>query len=209
MDLDTALDSWLRRHAENGSAVSAFLNPPATGAALDAAEERIGLALPPDLLRLWLRADGQRAVFDITDPSPGRLLCPLFGSYSFLSLGKALEAYAGWLDVYAGGGPEFDTAFNDEVSVQRRDGDPVYREYWRPGWLPFSEDGGGNAYAVDLSPAPGGAYGQVIVIGPDEDLRRVLAPSLTAFLAEAAARITVFASSSGEGPILFFDMEDR
>ena len=35
---------------------------------------------------------------------------------------------------------------------------------------------------VDLEPPPGGTLGQVLVAGPDEDERRVLAPTLAAYL---------------------------
>ncbi|MDF2978210.1 MAG: / family protein [Actinomycetospora sp.] len=35
---------------------------------------------------------------------------------------------------------------------------------------------------VDRDPAPGGTVGQVIVAGPDEDERRVLAPGVGAHL---------------------------
>lgn len=208
LDFDAAFDRWLDRHAENGSAAAHLLNPLANPSVLDAAEARIGFALPADLRRLWLRADGQRDIFTIADPAPGRVLCPLFGTYSFLSVQDALTTYQGWLDIWDGGGPDFDESFNGEAHVQRRGDDPVHREYWRPGWLPFSDDNG-NAYAVDLSPAPGGTIGQVIVIGPDEDLRRVLAPSLTDFLADAAQRLRAFGRSSGERPILYFDLEGR
>lgn len=205
--LDEAVDGWLRRHAENGSAAALLLNPPAAEAALDALQARIGFALPDDLRALWRRADGQRDAFGAEAPT-GRWLCPLFGSYSFSSVAEALDSYLGWLDIYGEGGPAFDEAFNDEAAVQRREGDPVHREYWRPGWLPFSLDGGGNSYAVDLAPAPGGTYGQVIVIGPDEDLRRVLAPSLAAFLAGGAMAIPAF-DPGAERPVHFFDMESR
>ena len=47
----------------------------------------------------------------------------------------------------------------------------------------FPEDGGGNHLMVDLDPPPGGTVGQVLVAGPDEDERRVLAPGVGAYLA--------------------------
>ncbi len=57
--------------------------------------------------------------------------------------------------------------------------------------MPFSLDGGGNSYAIDLSPAPGGEYGQVILIGSDEDERRVLASSLAELLARATRNLDI------------------
>lgn len=56
------------------------------------------------------------------------------------------------------------------------------RVYTHAAWWPFAEDGGGNHLMVDLDPPAGGTLGQVIVAGPDEDERRVLAPGLGAYL---------------------------
>ena len=111
----------------------------------------------------------------------------------------------------------------DLVSLWRcADGqiDPVTIEDPAPGSivLPFfgrydwcgidvARDGGGNAYAVDLSPAPGGTYGQVILHEPDEDERRVLAPGIAAFMADAAARRPPLDHSEGESPWICFEME--
>jgi len=53
----------------------------------------------------------------------------------------------------------------------------------RAPWWPLAEDGGGNHLMVDLDPPPGGTVGQVLVAGPDEDERRVLAPGVGAYLA--------------------------
>ncbi len=75
----------------------------------------------------------------------------------------------------------------------------------RPGWFPFASDGGGNFYAVVLSPAAGESRGAIIVTGRDED-RRVLAPSLTAFFAQAAARRPPL--SDRDGHWIAVDMEE-
>jgi cell wall assembly regulator SMI1 len=172
--------AWLALLAGLGFRANSHLHPPATPAALAAAEKEIGFALPGDLRALYLKADGQKDSFEIRDPSPGTLVMPFFGAYDFVPLERALAEYRTWQGVYEDRGDDFNTL------VTVRGNDPVHREYWRPGWFPFAIDGGGNAYAVDLSPAPGGQYGQVILIGPDEDERRVLAPSLGEFLLKAS-----------------------
>ncbi len=101
---------------------------------------------------------------------------------------------------------DWDADDDPNFCITPRAGDPpVAREYWRRGWFPFAIDGGGNAYAVDLSPVPGGTYGQIILTGSDEDERRVLAPSLTAFLIEAAKCDPVW--EEGDGPVRFFEIE--
>ena len=128
-------------------------------------------------------------------------MLPFFGRYDWCGIDVARDEYRAWRQVVA----EQGTAMDDGITV--RSGDPVHAAYWRPGWLCFARDGGGNAYAVDLSPAPGGTYGQVILHGPDEDERRVLAPGIAAFMADAAARRPPLDHSEGESPWICFEME--
>lgn len=186
MRFDDALSTWLIFLSSLGFDASSNLSLPATATQLDAAEGEIGFKLPEDLRALYLSFNGQPETVGAAENSSG-LIVPFFGSYDFSPLQTALANYRGWRDIYDDAGEDFDADFN-QGTITTRDGDPVFAEYWRPGWFPFAVDGGGNSYAADLSPAPGGAYGQIILIGPDEDERRVLAPSLTAFLHETAAR---------------------
>ncbi|HZM78302.1 MAG TPA: SMI1/KNR4 family protein [Candidatus Limnocylindrales bacterium] len=68
-------------------------------------------------------------------------------------------------------------------SITSLDPDAVSALYWKSGWVQFAMDGGGNGFAVDLVPEPGGTVGQVINVGSDEDYRAVLAVSVADFLA--------------------------
>ena len=67
--------------------------------------------------------------------------------------------------------------------------------------MPFTVDGGGNGFAVDLEPEPGGTVGQIINCGSDEDWRAVVADSLDDFLARIVTLVesgaTVVHSESG------------
>ncbi|HEV2818147.1 MAG TPA: SMI1/KNR4 family protein [Allosphingosinicella sp.] len=180
MTFEAALLAWLAYLATLGADVRAQLNPPAGEARIAAAEAEIGFAFPGDLRALYRFADGQQAPEAVRGTTAS-----LFGGYHFASLDQAMIEYRSWKSVYDDAGADFAATYNWTTA---RAGDPVYADYWRPGWFPFATDSGGNAYAVDLSPPPGGAYGQIILIGRDEDERRVLAPSLTAFLARAAER---------------------
>lgn len=60
-------------------------------------------------------------------------------------------------------------------------------EWWRLKWIPFCGDGGGNHLCIDMEPARGGTVGQVITMWHDEPTRALIAPSLTAFIAQIAA----------------------
>lgn len=207
MDFDRAYEDWIRALTRGGFAVETFLDLPASDAEVAAFEAAVGFAIPADLKALYRRANGQKASFKISDPKPGTIVTPFFGSYDFVSLEQALNAYRVWLDIYQSAGDNFASDFNQSSA---REGDPVFCEYWRPGWTPFSLDGGGNSYAVDLSPPPGGTYGQVIVIGSDEDERRVLAKSVTELLANAAAQIDVSLATKGESTVWrCFDLEPQ
>ncbi|MDH6708396.1 cell wall assembly regulator SMI1 [Kitasatospora sp. MAA19] len=35
-------------------------------------------------------------------------------------------------------------------------------DFWRAGWIPLGREGDGSLYVLDLDPAPGGTYGQVL-----------------------------------------------
>jgi len=58
----------------------------------------------------------------------------------------------------------------------------VAKEYWTAGWWPLALDGGGNMLAVDTVPLAGGHVGQIIVMGSDEDTRKVFAPGIVEYL---------------------------
>jgi cell wall assembly regulator SMI1 len=197
-----ALAAWLAFLASLG--IDMQLNPPASAQQIAAAESEIGFRLPDDLRALYGVADGQREPFE-TVPGTGFTATGFFfGRYAFASLEEALTEYRSWREIHEEAGADFAATYD---WTRARAGDPVHPDYWRPGWFPFATDGGGNAYAVDLSPPPGGTYGQVIVIGRDEDERRVLAPSLTEFLrrtAQTAPRI-----DGRDGRFVSFDMEPR
>jgi cell wall assembly regulator SMI1 len=182
MTFDAALLAWLAFLSSLGVDMRSHVYPPASAARIAAAEAGIGHAFPEDLRALYRFADGQLSPEETERCHPGAAGAAFFGEYEFFPLADALGSYRAWAEVSAELGASADQG------ITARAGDPVHAEYWRPGWFPFASDGGGNFYAVDLSPAPGGSYGQVIVIGRDEDERRVLAPSLSAFLAQAAAR---------------------
>lgn len=68
------------------------------------------------------------------------------------------------------------------------DVDPGVRpEFWNPNWIPFAAAADrGDYLMLDFAPARGGRIGQVIEWRHDTNERRVVAPSLEAFLKEIA-----------------------
>ena len=215
-----ALDAWLHVFDAKKIRVREQLNTPATVDEISAFEKQIGFKLPDEARALYKFANGQKSPFKVTyrapeEPNLIELPFPLredeyvgnlFGDYEFLSLEKAAKNWADWAEIRAASTPE-ELALDFDDSVTVREGDAVLKRYTHPAWVAFAQDGGGNSYAFDLVPAEGGEIGQIIVIGPDEDLRRVLAPSLAAFFQSATTRGIPVEEANEQR--VFFDMEGR
>ncbi|MDX3232193.1 SMI1/KNR4 family protein [Streptomyces sp. ME19-01-6] len=148
------------------------LPPPASAAALDEAERRVGRPLPADLRALYSVADG-----DALDHEHRYLL----GDKGWMALKDLVAVHAerseparhswelAWHSVV------FDTDPSDTV---RRCGG-------HPAWLPFATGEDGNYLAVDLAPARNGRFGQVIRIGRDYDAGPAyVADSITSLLGD-------------------------
>ena len=211
VSIQSAWVAWLSALEAKGVAARSVLRPGASVEQVVELESLIDARLPPEVRELYLAADGQEDIFKIEDVPEGKLLAPLFGGYDFNSLEEMAVHWTGGREIrdqYTN--DEMDINFNGNVEVRGRD--PVRKLYTHAGWIPFATDGGGNSLAIDLDPAPGGTRGQVIVIGPDEDERRVLAPGLAAFLGSLASmlevgRLTIEPREDDERPIVFFQIE--
>jgi cell wall assembly regulator SMI1 len=190
-----AWEDLLSAASQAGYAVGEMVRPPAADEQLAAAERAIGRPLPSDLAALYQLSDGQLDSPDILGRPPGghdrdrgRWLGPLFGAgWTFDTLQKLQAEYQGWVQMNGQYSPA-ELAEIDEF-VEVRDGDPVKPLYMSADWIPFATDGGGNSLAADLAPEPAGAVGQIIVIGSDEDLRRVIAPGVPELLRLCADRL--------------------
>ncbi len=175
-DLAAAWALWAATLAAAGFDIRTVVRPPADPAEVAAAQQSCGIRFPAELVALYALADGQ-----------GRSAAApqVFPQYRFLPVADARTVWGGWHDVARHEGPEGMADHAEHVTV--RPGDAVRREYWVPGWWPLAEDGGGNQLVVDTDPPAGGTVGQIVVAGPDEDERRVLAPGIAAYLRALAA----------------------
>ncbi|MFJ8882415.1 SMI1/KNR4 family protein [Streptomyces sp. NPDC102402] len=132
------------------------LPPPATPAAIDAAERELGRRLPADLRALYLIADG-----DCVGLEPRYL----FQGSTWLSLGHlvtARDGYGATEPPWSGWGLEWDAVIFDADPAET-----VRRCAGHPGWLRFASGEDGNYLAVDTAPARNGRPGQVIRTGRD------------------------------------------
>lgn len=149
------LKAWLR---DNEPELDFALNPPATDAQLDEVEAVIGARLPGEVRDFYKVHNGQH-------PDAVGIL---YGS-NFMSLEHALDEWRAWkklLDAGTFHGLESDHAPG------------IKRDWWNPLWLPFVNDFNGNPDLLDLDPAPGGTYGQIISMDHETSDRGTPVPSI-------------------------------
>jgi cell wall assembly regulator SMI1 len=113
----------------------------------------------------------------------------LHHNLTFMSLKQAQEAHTILTGLLRGG--EFSRA-----------------NWWHPAWIPFLDNGGGNHYCLDLAGSFTGRVGQIIEFRHDHPARTILAPSLSAWLADYA---TLLATTDWEEMIgdLYLDWIPR
>lgn len=148
------------------------LPPPATAAAIDEAERRLGRRLPADLRALYTIADGDGVGYENSY---------LFHGNAWLSLESLVAEYTEWgasERPWYGWDLEWDAVVFDATPT-----DTVRRCGGHPGWLRFASSEDGNFLAVDTAPARDGHPGQVIRTGRDyDDGPTYVADSVTSLL---------------------------
>ena len=155
----------IRRWCEaNGKAKLVFdcMNPPATDADLDAAEQRIGRPLPEDVRALYKVANGQDEHAEANEDEMEVGLFP----WTERELAHLLYPLGDEENVMSRGDPE------DDLDVQ-------------PGWFPLASNMGGDEVAIDLhpdSPRPG----RVLHFNHEGYGAREVAPSLAQHLTDIA-----------------------
>jgi ankyrin repeat protein/cell wall assembly regulator SMI1 len=148
--------------------------PPATKEALAELAAHAGKPLPPLLLEIYQRADGQK-------PAAKKPFCPpedFLDAGWFLSPITEVIADAKMLTKLLDQG-EF-AASEKEVNADSG----VQTAWWDRHWLPILGDGGGDYVCIDFNPTKSGAVGQVIGFRHDSGERKLLGAGLEAYLAE-------------------------
>lgn len=164
------------------SAHGAGFAAPATAADLDAYRTAFGEDFPPGLAEIY-RTVGGGPFFDST----------------LLSVERIIRARRMWDGIVAEATP--DDGYDEHV--ESRAPDVVSAAYWKFGWVQFTEDGGGNGFAIDLAPEPAGTPGQVINVGSDDDHRQCYAASIPDFLHKLATLIRTGRATPANGHWLF------
>ncbi|MFD7032821.1 SMI1/KNR4 family protein [Streptomyces sp. NPDC059917] len=146
--------------------------PDAVGATreeIDAAEARLGVTLSEELKALYrvARVDWFDD-FEGADLAGDAVGCELGGPADLRAV-DAAERHTGW-----GIGARRAIGAAPDAAVQPLAGSP--------GWIGFGSNGG-DEYAIDLTPGPGGHLGQVLLVGHEQSLgAELVADSLTDFV---------------------------
>ncbi len=104
-----------------------------------------------------------------------------FEGESLLNIKGILSEWTCWRDVIA----------NDEFEGITSDPDGGVKDDWyNLKWIPITRNGMGDSLCLDLDPAPGGTFGQVIRVWHDDERRERVAASFEAWLCRMVMDIT-------------------
>jgi len=139
------------------------LNPPATDYEIEELTKILGVELPNDFLDVLRTHNGQKGES-----------AWLFDSQEFLSTQRIIEEFNIWKNL-------LETKLQGKVSVAD---DGVKNEWWNINWIPFTSDGCGDHYCLDLSPTSSGTKGQIITLWYELDEREIVSQSFSLWFKE-------------------------
>ncbi len=178
VDLFQPEDHLARIVTTHDAVAGAGFAPPATAQDFDAYRAAFGEDFPPALAELY-RVIGGGPFFDLT----------------LLTVEDVIGARRMWDDILTDSTPED----GHDDNIESHAPDAVSAVYWKYGWVQFTADGGGNGFAIDLSPEPAGTVGQVINVGSDDDYRQLFAASVPEFLSRIATLIRTGRATTPDG----------
>ena len=139
------------------------LNPPATDYEIEELTKILGVELPSDFLNVLRTHNGQKGES-----------AWLFDSQEFLSTHRIIEEFNTWKNL-------LNTQFQGKSSTPD---EGVKNDWWNTNWIPFTSDGCGDHYCLDLSPTNTGTKGQIITLWYESSEREIVAPSFSLWFEE-------------------------
>lgn len=181
------IDTWLHTFAP---ARAARLGPGATPEELAEVEAALGLTLPEDFKASYCIHNGAlRGGYDLL--MEYQEFYPLSQILSTGKMFHTLLQKPGWR------GKEEPYFLSDPA----RQSLPVQPVWYHPQWVAFAGDGGGFQWCIDLAPASGGTWGQVIAWDHEEGPADLLFPNFEALLSTYADQLEA-GFYLGHSPIL-------
>lgn len=135
----------------------------ASESAIAALSAKLGVTLPDEVRAFYLAHDGG---------PKGKAVC---SNRELLSLAGIERQWKMYKEAYDDGELEDDEVEPDEG---------VESVWWMPRWIPISYEYGGNHDVLDLAPAEGGTFGQIVAVWHDDASRTVEGASFLSWLEE-------------------------
>ena len=176
-------ENWLAANWPNGLKA---LNPPASEAEITALENAIGINLPSDFIECLKIHNGQ------SDESG------LFDRDIFLSTHEILREWAIWKELL------------DSEDFKGYESEPeigVRNDWWHSKWIPFTANGYGDNFCLDLAPIGNGNAGQILSMLHDDPRRGLLAPNFEAWFSKYVSAVIAgdYVFSEKEGCMVLID----
>ena len=149
-------EEWLKSNYEEGFE---DLNPPATTEEIEELKVTLGFELPNDLIDMLKIHNGQK-----NDAGW------LFDGQEFLSSHNIINQWKVWKNL-------LDDGSFDGSSSEPDDG--IKNDWWNEKWIPFTYNGAGDHYCIDMDPSQDGTSGQIMTMWHDDDERKLLSSSLS------------------------------
>ena len=137
----------------------ALLRPPETDASLNDVESHLSVRLPDEFRLLYKWHGGQTP----------REFTPLVFNLTFMTLPEVVE---------------MKTTLDQVAAYDQWDAD-----HWRPDWIPFLDNGGGDLLCFDLGGYGTGVRNQMLWFDHESDKPDIMYESLDAFLADLYDRM--------------------
>jgi cell wall assembly regulator SMI1 len=164
----TQIEAWLRGNAPS---VLNLIQPGASDAQISELESLLSIQFPEDVKASYRIHNGQLAYTH-----------GLINGREFLSLERIKDEWQAWKDLLDDG--TFQTDDGQDRGSEAAPG--IFNVWWSSGWIPLTYDGSGNHDCLDLNPAEGGTYGQIITMWHDDPERKIVAPSFRDWLMQHA-----------------------
>jgi cell wall assembly regulator SMI1 len=145
-------EEWLQENYKEGIN---DLNSPITDQEIIELEKGLGFSVAKDLIEILKIHNGQKGNASW-----------LFEGQEFLSSHRILEEWKVWQNLLDSG--DFDDNISDEVDSV------IKNNWWNSMWVPFTYDGMGNHYCIDMNPTELGDKGQIITVWHDTAERKLL-----------------------------------